>query len=239
MKEALRNLAAVDRRCALALVYTALMCTIQEYALVPPRVEARLQGLPSGTFAAPSLEAGLTWAFGVVATNLVVPLLIVLLVHRERPSSIGYRWGGFARHVGVYLALYGLVMVPILLWVAQRQDFLQAYPFVSEATRSWRVFLIWEAAYLLQFLALESFFRGYLLFTLERRIGWMAVFVMTVPYCMIHYHKPPLEALAAILAGLALGALALRYRSFFGGVLLHGLVALTMDLLSAHRAGLF
>ena len=55
---------------------------------------------------------------------------------------------------------------------------------------------------------------------------------------MIHWHKPPLEAFAAVVAGVVLGALALRFRSWLGGALLHALVALTMDLIAAHRAGI-
>ena len=58
---------------------------------------------------------------------------------------------------------------------------------------------------------------------------------MTVPYTMIHFHKPFPECLGALGAGLLLGFLALRYRSFLGGVVLHSLVAVTMDLLAVSR----
>jgi hypothetical protein len=56
---------------------------------------------------------------------------------------------------------------------------------------------------------------------------------------MIHFHKPFLECLGAVVAGLVLGHLALRFRAFWGGALLHILVAVSMDLLAVHRAGLF
>jgi membrane protease YdiL (CAAX protease family) len=62
---------------------------------------------------------------------------------------------------------------------------------------------------------------------------------MVVPCCMIHFHKPMLEALGAIVAGVFLGFLALRDRSWYGGALLHSLVAVSMDLLAVSRAGLF
>jgi membrane protease YdiL (CAAX protease family) len=229
---------SVDRRCAFALLYTAVILTVLEYGFLPFRVEARLQGLPYGYSPAPSLEAGVIWAAGTSTLFLLAPLLVVLFAHREPPSSIGWSGKGFGRHVGVYLALYG-VMLPAVLFAASREDFLNVYPFVSDARTDLRTFLIWELAYLAQFWALESFFRGYLLFTLERRIGALAVFVMAVPYCMIHYHKPMLEALGAVVAGVFLGFLALRYRSWYGGALLHSLVAVTMDLLAVRKAGLF
>ena len=48
----------LDRRSALALIYTAAVLTFLEYVWLPYRIEARLQGLPKGYGPAPSLEAG-------------------------------------------------------------------------------------------------------------------------------------------------------------------------------------
>jgi membrane protease YdiL (CAAX protease family) len=101
------------------------------------------------------------------------------------------------------------------------------------------VFFLWECAYAVSFLALEAFFRGYLLFTCAARMGWLSVFVMIVPYTMIHFHKPWPECLGAIVAGITLGVLALAFRSFWGGVVVHAMVAVTMDILAVHHAGLF
>jgi membrane protease YdiL (CAAX protease family) len=231
LREGLRT---VDGRCMLALLYCGVLLTVLEYYYLPWRIQLRLDG----TRRAISLEAGLTWAFATTAGYLVLPTIFVLFVHKEGLRSIGYRFRGFIRHAWIYLVLYA-VMVPFILFAAGRADFQRTYPFVLNARHDWTTFLVWEASYLLQFFALEAFFRGYLLFTLERRFGWTAIFVMVVPYCMIHYHKPALEAFSALVAGVVLGALALRLRSFYGGVLLHGLVALTMDLLGAHASGLF
>jgi len=58
---------------------------------------------------------------------------------------------------------------------------------------------------------------------------------MMVPYAVIHWHKPPLECFGAIIAGIALGALSLRFRSWYGGAVLHMLVGATMDILSFVR----
>ncbi|CAN5522913.1 hypothetical protein BH24ACT7_BH24ACT7_14150 [soil metagenome] len=91
--------------------------------------------------------------------------------------------------------------------------------------------------YSIQFVGVEAFFRGFMTFGLARRFGWLAVPIMTVPYTMIHFAKPMPEAVAAIVAGLGLGALALRSRSWVPGVFLHVAVALTMDVLVLARAG--
>lgn len=231
-------LARGDGPAALALVVTALVLTLLEYLFLPPYVEARLRGLPRHALPAPSLDAGLIWAAGCIVGYALLPALLVRLVERRPLSDVGYRLSGTLRHLPVYLGLYAL-MLPAVWLAARRPDFAAVYPFVPDALASRRAFVTWELAYLAQFFALEAFFRGYLLFTLERRIGRLAVFVMVVPYGMIHFHKPMLEALGAIAAGVVLGFLALRYRSFYGGALLHALVALTMDGLAARRAGLF
>jgi membrane protease YdiL (CAAX protease family) len=56
---------------------------------------------------------------------------------------------------------------------------------------------------------------------------------------MIHYGKPSLEAAGAIVAGIALGSLAMRTKSIYSGFLVHVTVALSMDLLAlSHRGGI-
>jgi membrane protease YdiL (CAAX protease family) len=89
--------------------------------------------------------------------------------------------------------------------------------------------------YFLQFFALEMFFRGWMLGALRRNFGAGAVFAMAVPYCMIHYGKPYLEANGAIVAGVVLGSLAMRTRSIYAGFLVHITVAFSMDFLSLWR----
>ena len=49
---------------------------------------------------------------------------------------------------------------------------------------------------------------------------------------MIHYGKPYLETSGALVAGVALGSLAMRTRSIYSGFLVHVTVALAMDLVT-------
>src|SRR5262249_40413394 len=95
--------------------------------------------------------------------------------------------------------------------------------------------LQWELWYGATFVSLEFFFRGFALFTLDRVMGRLAVFVMVVPYTMIHFGKPLPEVLGAVAAGLVLGHLALGTRWVWGGVAVHLGVAWTMDLLALYQ----
>jgi hypothetical protein len=65
-----------------------------------------------------------------------------------------------------------------------------------------------------------------------RSFGAGAIWSMVVPYCMIHYGKPYLEADAAVIAGVVLGSLAMRTHSIYAGFLVHATVAVLMDILA-------
>ncbi len=60
-------------------------------------------------------------------------------------------------------------------------------------------------------------------------MGMNALFVMIVPYCMIHFRKSWPESIAALAGGMILGYVTLRTRSVLGGVLIHWGIAITMD----------
>jgi uncharacterized protein len=223
-----------DRYAAFALIYTAAVLTLTEYFFIPGH--AARSGLPAKLPPMPpDLAAGLVWAGSTYVFFLALPALFVL-VRREKFADYGWSTRGLGRHLLVYAALYA-AMAPLAALAANRTDFAATYPFVRSVRGDSARFWIWETAYLLQFLALEAFFRGWLLFTLARRFGSVAaVAAMVVPYTMIHFHKPFPECAGAIVAGLVLGTLALRYRSFLGGVILHAGVAFTMDFLAVRRA---
>jgi len=56
-----------------------------------------------------------------------------------------------------------------------------------------------------------------------------------VPYVMIHFPKPYLEACGAIVAGVVLGSLSMRTGSIWAGFLIHSTVAVLMDLLALEQ----
>ena len=141
------------------------------------------------------------------------------------------------------MPLYGGLLVFMLLLVALfsgTAGFQAQYPFFSPQLGKplWPTFWIWEALYMLQFIAVEFFFRGFLVHGLKERLGFTAVLVMIMPYCMIHAAKPLPEMLGSIPAGLVLGLLSLKSRSILPGVLLHGGVALAMDLAALWHKGM-
>ena len=76
-----------------------------------------------------------------------------------------------------------------------------------------------------------------MLFGAVRVLGLGAIPAMVVPYMMIHFPKPELECFGSIIAGFALGAIALRTRAIFAGMLIHITVAWTMDAMALWHEG--
>lgn len=177
------------------------------------------------------------WAVTSVVLRVLVPLAIVVWVLHRRPGDFGYRLRGVTRHAWLYLVMF-LAMIPLVTAASFTPAFQAKYPLFFPAA-GWTQFLLYQLAYGLQFVGVEAFFRGYMTFGLYPRFGYQAVFIMVIPYTMVHFGKPPLEVFMAIPAGLLLGYLALKTRSWVFGALLHWSVAITMDLLAIiHRGGL-
>ena len=167
---------------------------------------------------------------------MLIPYLFIRFVFKERMRDHGFTLKGFSRYIPMYLIMFG-VMIPILIGVSFSERFYRHYPLYSGAGESIIGFAIWEVAYGLYFLALEFFLRGFMIFALARYIGSYAIFVMVIPYVMIHFGKPVAETIGSIIAGTALGTLSLRTRSIFGGVFIHVAVAWGMDILAMLQKG--
>ncbi|SMF43954.1 hypothetical protein SAMN02745866_02812 [Alteromonadaceae bacterium Bs31] len=176
------------------------------------------------------------WTFWHVIGYVVIPFFVIRYKFKTSFASMGWQFNDTHKHCLGYVLLLSPILFFIFL-VSFREDFLQHYPFYKQAGRSWFDFLVWEALYLTQFVCLEFFFRGFIINALRPAIGANAVWVMCVPYLMIHFPKLWLEASGAILFGLFLGILALRSRSIWGGFFVHAGVALGMDITSLIRQG--
>jgi membrane protease YdiL (CAAX protease family) len=170
------------------------------------------------------------WAISQTLLYTVVPWLTIRFVLCQPLGDYGFRVRGIGRTAWVYVAMY-LVMVPAILWFSGTARFQHTYPFYRPPAGEplWPRLIAWELVYGVQFVALEFFFRGYLIHGLKHRFGPYAIFAAMVPYCLIHFGKPLPETLGAIVAGIVLGFMSLKTRSIWLGAALHIAVAWTMD----------
>lgn len=174
------------------------------------------------------------WIFCLVLFVLIPAAFSILL-----PAEGGNHFG-FSLPEKKHWYFYGgiaLFMLPVVFIAAGNPAFQNFYPMLRPAQLS--TLLIYEAFYMTQFFCVEFFFRGPILFRLEKFFGYRAIFMMIVPYALIHIHKPFPEAVGSIFAGFVLGYFAIKGRSIWPGVFIHCWVALSMDFFSLLRSGLF
>jgi membrane protease YdiL (CAAX protease family) len=180
------------------------------------------------------------WVGTMLFVYLLVPVLLIKLLFKEELSAYGLKWKDAFKDWWLYVLMLA-VMIPLVVYFSSTKSFQSRYPFYNPAMNEklWPDFWIWEIMYFAQFIGLEFFFRGFMTLGLRKRFGFYSIFIMTVPYCMIHYGKPMPETIGAIGAGLVLGTLAMKSRSIFMGVLIHYSVAITMDMCALWRKGFF
>ena len=242
-----QDFSKLDRRAIFALVYTAFGLTSIHYLKNPESVATLLTGSGFSDFGQSLVQspennlAALAW-WVTIATifYFVLPLSVIKFIWKANAADFGLK---FAHEPGFWklLAACTAVMLPLVYLMSLTLSFAAKYPFLriyNGEPYIGRTLFIWELIYFLQFFGLEFFFRGFLLHSLKSSLGLYSIFVMTVPYCMIHFGKPPAETFSAIAAGIFLGWLSYRNGSIWLGLMLHCVVAFSMDILALNNKNL-
>ena len=175
-----------------------------------------------------------------------VPMLTIMLIFRENPDNFGFNLGSWRRIWILLIFLFG-VLLPLMLIVSHWQGFqgyyplfrwypefalaFQNYPRVSPVDTAPWLMLYAEVSYGMYMFCWEFFFRGFLLFGLNRSFGWWAVLLQAIAFGLLHYGKPWIEMGASFGAGIILGVVALNAKSFMPGFVLHWTAAVTFDFL--------
>lgn len=206
----------IDVKVGLVCLTTALCLTFIHFLRYP--METQLSQL-------------IFWASQSFFFYFVIPSLLIKLIFKNNLADYGFKLKGALRNWQLYLAML-IFMLPIVYIFSGTPNFQSHYPFykLSEGESWYPNLVIWELFYLLQFIGLEFFFRGFMVHGLKERFGIHAIFVMVIPYCMIHFGKPFPECVASIFAGLILGYLSYKNNSVMLGIAIHYAVAISMDM---------
>ncbi|WP_431216794.1 CPBP family intramembrane glutamic endopeptidase [Puia sp. P3] len=181
----------------------------------------------------------------LLVVQLPLKLLLLFGVLRVCYRSGLLEGDSFRRSVGLttdnfdarpYFLLLAM-LIPLIALASTQQDFLAVYPKVKtlafldgHARPLWPWQLLYELSYGLDFLGIETFFRGLLVIGLVRYAGDSVVLPMAAFYCTIHFGKPLGECISSFFGGLILGVLAARTRSIVGGLIVHLGLAWLMEL---------
>jgi membrane protease YdiL (CAAX protease family) len=209
---------ALPRRASIAVVATtALILTDQLRFLVPANATDGLAGLRPLDVAR-------------FALFLVVPVVIVVGVFRDDVRRYALRLGDWRWGAGLLLVGM-LVMTPIILGLATLPAFRGYY---GAATTPVGVALLNN---IVELLPAEFLLRGFLMFTLWRRIGPLALVVQLVPFVLTHVGKPDVELWSTFIGGSVFGWLDWRTGSVLWSALGHVYV-LTLMLFAVGGAAL-
>ena len=175
---------------------------------------------------------------------MIVPLLLSFATRGSFTRKYGLGLGDWKAGLTVS-GLFLLVMLPAVYFFQKTPMFAGQYPLAGTSaymvaapnntvTPSIPLFVAYEIGYCAYFIGWEFLFRGWMVNALLPKFGRAgAVLFQVAPFAVMHLGKAELEALGSIVAGVALGILALRTRSFWYGFVVHGAVAVWMDVLSA------
>jgi len=165
-----------------------------------------------------------------------VPLFIFKNIFDKKIEGI-YGLTQKTSHIRGYFSLF-LMLLPFIILISFTADFQTAYP----QFKPWYydgVFglhtavytFLFEVCYALDFVMTELLFRGALAIGMAAILGRSAILPMVAMYCAIHFGKPLGETISSVFGGYMLGALAYQTRHIWGGVIVHILIALSMEIM--------
>lgn len=172
------------------------------------------------------------WFLTSAVTLLLVPVLVAKFGTKQRIRDYGFRLTHGKLGWGLTAAAWAFMIPCIILALQLFPAFQDKYPLCKLAGSRWQLFVPYELAYGVYMFSWEFFFRGFMLFGLERKFGKDSIFIQTIPFAVMHLGKPFPEAIGSIFAGVMLGVAALETRSFIYGAAIHWFVAVTMDVLA-------
>jgi len=211
-------------RATVAVVAVTLILLLDYHGRIDDVVRAVL-----GPFGETAADMKRVQAIGRLVLEGLVPLVLVVLVLRDRPARYGLRVGDW--RAGLAIALGGcLVMTPVVLALTRMPSFAAYY--ATQAAPAGDVLLTSA----LEVIPAEFFFRGFLLFALLRVIGPIAVVIATLPFAFVHLGKPEIETLSTLGGGILYGWLDWRTGSVLWSGLAHTWI-LSLAVIAAGIAG--
>lgn len=173
---------------------------------------------------------------GLRMLTIMLPITFYWFImdRKERPLY-GFSLKGYDTRPYLYMLAF---MVPLIVIASFQADFLSSYPragkwgleyFDLAVPGDRKYFALFELLYGLDFITIEFFFRGFLIYAFMRLVGPGAILAMACFYCFIHFGKPLGETISSFWGGTLLGILAYYSGSILGGIIVHMGIAWLME----------
>jgi len=166
--------------------------------------------------------------------SFLIPIILIKWPLRAKFKDYGLGIGDWRFGLKITL-IFVAVMMPIIWFVSSSESFARTYPSCFGVKDDWGRFALFAATYLLYMTGWEFLWRGYMLFGLKEKFGFYAILVQMIPFTILHFGKPFAESISAVFAGVALGILAWRSRSFWYCMLTHTIVIISINFVAVLR----
>ena len=174
--------------------------------------------------------------------SLFVDVLPLLMVYRifesERPRT--YYWLSLQKtdlRPYFQLLLVAIVIIGIGSFFSDIKAYYPRYQHSggdrfadAHGLPVWVSVLIYELCYGSDFVAVELFFRGFLIHAFVKMLGGYAVFPMVATYAFLHFGKPLTETVSSVFGGYILGVVSYKTNNVWGGIIIHMGVAWSMEI---------
>ena len=154
--------------------------------------------------------------------------------HSKKTVFYGFRLKGV--DIKPYFVLL-LLMLPLIAMASTQPDFLRKYPtfasffkYSASDPMALPKLALYEFLYGIDYVAIELFFRGFVLFAISRFLGKGAIIPMATMYVFIHFGKPMGETISSFFGGMILGVIAFETNSIAGGIIVHCGIAYMMEI---------
>lgn len=190
-----------------------------------------------------SWNNGVYDSFFIRCSNQLIKALLVLVTvflfwkfsgQSKRTKFYGFKLKGV--DIKPYFIMLAL-MVPLIAIASTQADFLRKYPTFTSIINGSSIKIVtvskvavYELLYGTDYIAIELFFRGFVLYILSRYLGKGAIIPMATLYVFIHFGKPMGETISSFFGGVILGVIALETNSIVGGIIVHCGIAYLMEI---------
>jgi len=221
----------LDKKVLIVFLSSIILLTFSWYFSTPEFFKENFSFQKRFNFPYPDLTSFTYWFLLDSILFLIIPLLIIKFIFHEDIKNFGVNWQNI--NTGLIFTLLGIIFfIPVIYFLSKSDNFIQFFPLMKNAKEDFLVFIIYEFCFIIFIFSWEFFFRGFMLFGLEKNFGIYAIFIQMIPFVILHNGKPFIETLTSIFGAIILGYFALRTRSIYYGFFIHVFILVSLDIIA-------
>lgn len=160
---------------------------------------------------------------------LLIPLLYVIYILKERPDTFGFTLPHPAAYAIKLTVLSSLLLLPLAVLLGLRPEFQYAYS-LRDATIV-QFFFQYVFLACIYYVAESFLFFGFLFHNLWNRLHYHSFWITGATFALMHIMKPRLEIATAFFTGLLFCYLSRKTKSILPVAIVHFILALTVNVL--------